>query len=137
MTTFQKKIRSLFGVPVSGENAWAMRLGVMLEAVSGFAVLGACLEWLHPGLVSDVIPWAAVAGAAGALAIGLAWRTRRELASARWWTLVMTAVVALATAYLAFDYFASIPRLQPWLAAAAGVTVALGSCLFIYRQPQP
>jgi heme A synthase len=105
--------------------------------VTGFAVVGAMLEWLHPGLVSDVLPWSVVAGLAIALALGLAWRTRPALSTTRWSAVVLAAIVAAVVASVAYGYFAPIPRFQLWLSLAAGVTVLLGACLFIYRQPQP
>lgn len=117
--------------------SWPAVGRVALEAVVSFAAAGVLLEWRHPGLVSDVVPWSAVAGLAIALALGLAWTSHRPPPPARLAAAVPAVIAAAASAAVAYGYFAPIPRFQPWLAAAAGLTVLLSACLFTYHQPQP
>jgi hypothetical protein len=102
-----------------------------LEGTAAFALGGLALEWLHPGLVTYVVPWAAVAGVALALAGILAWLEPRRQAGLKIgrsvWPMMATALTTALTGLAAYAFFAAIPRFQPVLAAAVTIIVALGA----------
>lgn len=103
----------------------------MLEGTAAFAIGGLALEWLHPGLVSDVVPWSAVAGVGLVLIAILAWLPSERRAAPtpgrNLLPLVVTLLAACLAGAAAHAYFASIPRFQMILAATVAVIVLLGT----------
>lgn len=114
-----------------------IRWDIALETVVVFSLLGAAMEWLHPGMVSDVVPWSAVATVAVGLVGAIVMTSRppshhghptKSFMPAAVVTVVVLTVAASAAAQA---YFAPVPRFQPLLAAAAGLVVLFSAIVFV------